>query len=190
MHTSPRRRSRVTRWSSRQKRAWWRATHTASLPWRASALRRACSPSWAARNWAWCDSATPGGRASGRGHSVTSKGHFFFCFVCFDFFKTLLPYFFYIFDHLKIIIFFAYRKIGIIPKLTENLEPNTNGITQYSATTNTAHTGTCTLIGKVRRCRTHNVGSIRILPGFTLRNKNKVFAIFICFKKGNCSRKL
>jgi len=39
-----------------------------------------------------------------------------------------VPYFFYIFDHLKIINFFADRKIGITPKLTENLEPNTNSI--------------------------------------------------------------
>jgi len=35
----------------------------------------------------------------------------------------LLPYFFFIFDHLN---FFADRIIGITPKLTENLEPNTN----------------------------------------------------------------
>jgi len=39
-----------------------------------------------------------------------------------------IPYFFYIFDHLKIIIFFADRIIGITPKLTKNLEPNTNCI--------------------------------------------------------------
>ena len=36
-----------------------------------------------------------------------------------------IPYFFYMFDHLKITNFFADRIIGITPKLTENLEPNT-----------------------------------------------------------------
>ena len=36
-----------------------------------------------------------------------------------------IPYFFYIFDHLKIIKIFADRIIGITPKLTENLDPNT-----------------------------------------------------------------
>jgi len=60
----------------------------------------------------------------------------------------MLPYFFYIFDHLKIIIFFADRKIGITPKLTENLEPNTNSIPD-------APVHVCILIVKVRRCRTH-----------------------------------
>ena len=60
-----------------------------------------------------------------------------------------IPYFFYIFDHLKIIIFFADRKIGITPKLTENLEPNTlNSIPD-------APVHVCILIVKVRRCRTH-----------------------------------
>jgi len=34
--------------------------------------------------------------------------------------QYLLPYFFYIFDHLKIIIFFADQIIGITPKLTKN----------------------------------------------------------------------
>ena len=59
-----------------------------------------------------------------------------------------IPYFFYIFDHLKIIIFFADRIIGITPKLTENLEPNTNCIPD-------APVHVCILIVKVRRCRTH-----------------------------------
>jgi len=59
-----------------------------------------------------------------------------------------LPYFFYIFDHLKIINFSADRIIGITPKLTENLEPNTNCIPNVPVYV-------CILIGKVRRCRTH-----------------------------------
>jgi len=59
-----------------------------------------------------------------------------------------VPYFFYIFDHLKIIIFFADRIIGITPKLTENLEPNTNCIPD-------APIHVCILIVKVRRCRLH-----------------------------------
>jgi len=58
-----------------------------------------------------------------------------------------LPYFFYIFDHLKIINFFADRIIGITPKLTENLEPN-NCIPD-------APVHVCILIVKVLRCRTH-----------------------------------
>jgi len=36
-----------------------------------------------------------------------------------------LLYFFYIFDHLKIIYAFVDQIIAIKPKLTENLEPNT-----------------------------------------------------------------
>jgi len=73
-----------------------------------------------------------------------------------------VPYFFYIFDHLKIINFFADRIIGITRKLTENLEPNTNCIPNVPV-------HVCILIGKVRRCRTHiNVRNIRILPGFIL----------------------
>jgi len=59
-----------------------------------------------------------------------------------------LPYFFYICDHLKIIIFFADRKIRITPKLTENLEPNTNSIPD-------APVHVCIMMVKVRRCRTH-----------------------------------
>jgi len=44
--------------------------------------------------------------------------------------------------------FFADRIIGITPKLTENLEPNTNCIPD-------APVHVCILIIKVRRCRTH-----------------------------------
>ena len=63
-----------------------------------------------------------------------------------------VPYFFYIFGHLKIIIFFADRIIGITPKLTENLEPNTKLIVyKYKYCTYRY----ITLFGKVRRCRTH-----------------------------------
>jgi len=59
--------------------------------------------------------------------------------------KYNVPYFFCIFDHLKIIIFSADRIIGITQKMTENIEPNTKLIVyQYNART-----------GKVRRCRTH-----------------------------------
>jgi len=59
-----------------------------------------------------------------------------------------IPYFFYIFDHLKIIIFFADRNIEITPKMTENLEPNTNCIPNVPV-------HVCILIVKVRRCWTH-----------------------------------
>ena len=62
--------------------------------------------------------------------------------------REWLPYFFYIFDHLKIIIFFADRIFGITPKLTENVEPITN-------CTPDAPVHVCILIVKVRRCRTH-----------------------------------
>jgi len=62
----------------------------------------------------------------------------------------LFLYFFYIFDHLKKIKKIADRINGILPKLTENIEPSTKLIVyQYNA-----HTGTCTLFGKVRRCQT------------------------------------
>jgi len=49
---------------------------------------------------------------------------------------------------LKNNFFFADRKIGITPKLTENLKPNTNSIPD-------APVHACILIVKVRRCRTH-----------------------------------
>jgi len=59
-----------------------------------------------------------------------------------------VPYFFFIFDHLKIINFFADRIIGITPKLTKNLEPNTNCIPNVLV-------HVCILIGKVGRSLTH-----------------------------------
>jgi len=74
-----------------------------------------------------------------------------YCFLtsCYILFSTVnIPYFFYIFDHLKIINFFADRIIGITPKLTENLEPNTNCIPDTPV-------HVCILIVKVWRCRTH-----------------------------------
>jgi len=61
---------------------------------------------------------------------------------------VLIPYFFYIFDHLKLINFFADQIIGITPKMTEILEPDTNCIPD-------APVHVCFLIVKVRRCRTH-----------------------------------
>ena len=75
-------------------------------------------------------------------NGYNQRSEIFNCYCCY------IPYFFYIFDHLKIIIFFADRKIVITPKLTENLEPNTNSIPD-------APVHVCILIVKVRKCRTH-----------------------------------
>ena len=100
--------------------------------------------------------------------------------------KTLnVPYFFYIFDHLKIIIFFADRKIGITPKLTENLEPNTNSIPDTPV-------HVCILIVKVWRCRTHITWVTWVTFGYYWVSfydiRIKLFPFSFVLKKNNCRR--
>jgi len=79
------------------------------------------------------------------------------------------PYFFYIFDHLKIKNKNAdwIDLIGITPKLTENLELNTKLIVYQYKYCTYWYMYFVRLSPKMPN--TYNVGNIRILPGFTVK---------------------
>ena len=80
-----------------------------------------------------------------------------------------IPYFFYIFDHLKIIKKIAdwIDLIGITPKLTENLELNTKLIVYQYKYCMYRYMYFVRLSSKMPN--TYNVGNIRMLPGFTIK---------------------